>query len=100
MRFSVCHETHYRYSAPVALAAHVLRLAPRADGAVLQMHRLTVDPVPSVWQDLTDRYGNSITRLEFEGLSDHLRIESRFDLETRPSPAPARHAHAAVALAL
>ncbi len=89
MHFSVCHETHYRYSAPVALAAHVLRLTPRADGAVLRMHLLTIDPVPSMRQDLTDRYGNPITRLEFEGLSSHLRIESRFDLETRATPAPA-----------
>ncbi len=94
MRFSVCHETHYRYSSPVRFAAHVLRLTPRTDNAVLQAHRLTIDPVPSMRRDQTDRYGNLITRLEFEGLSDHLRIESRFDLDTRapvtgcPAPPP------------
>jgi transglutaminase-like putative cysteine protease len=88
MRFSVCHETHYRYSAPVALAAHLLRLTPRADRAILRMHRLTIDPLPSVRQDLMDRYGNPLTQLEFEGSSRHLRIESLFDLETHPSPAP------------
>lgn len=87
MRFSVCHATHYRYSAPVLFAGHVLRLTPRTDNSVLHMHRLTIDPVPSFRQDLRDRYGNLITRLEFEGLSDHLRIESRFDLETRSTPA-------------
>jgi transglutaminase-like putative cysteine protease len=65
MRFSVCHETHYRYSAPVALAAHLLRLTPRADPAILRMHRLTIDPLPSVRQDLMDRYGNPLTQGEF-----------------------------------
>jgi len=90
LRFSVCHETHYRYSAPVVLAAHVLRLTPRTDNAVLRMHRLTIDPVPRVQQNLMDRYGNPITRLEFEGPSGHLRIESRFELETHTIPAQAR----------
>jgi transglutaminase-like putative cysteine protease len=92
MRFSVCHETHYRYSAPVALAAHVLRFTPRADDAVLHWHRLTIDPTPSVRQDAADRYGNPVTQVEFEGLSGHLRIESSFDLETHahtPAACPA-----------
>jgi transglutaminase-like putative cysteine protease len=92
MRFSVYHETHYRYSAPVALAAHVLRLTPRADRAILRMHCLTIDPLPSVRQGPMDRYGNPLTHLEFEGFSRHLRIESRFDLETHPTPAPSRFA--------
>ncbi len=87
MRFSVYHETHYRYSAPVTLAGHVLRFTPRPENAALLTHSLIVDPVPSVREDLTDRYGNRITRLEFEGLSGHLRIESRFDLEMAVVPA-------------
>ena len=86
MRFSVCHETHYRYSAPVLFAPHVLRLTPRADNAILLTHSLTIDPVPTVRQDLTDHYGNLITRLEFGGPSGHLSIESRFELEIRAAP--------------
>jgi transglutaminase-like putative cysteine protease len=89
MRFSIRHETHYRYSAPVAFAEHVLRLTPRADNAIVQARVLTVDPEPRRRQELTDRYGNTLTRLEFEGLSGHLRIESRFDIETRATAAPA-----------
>jgi transglutaminase-like putative cysteine protease len=88
MRFSVCHETHYRYSAPVAFAAHVLRLTPRTESAVLHWHRLTIGPVPAVRQDMTDRYGNSIAQLEFEGLAGHLHIESWFELETHAATAP------------
>ncbi len=89
MRFSVCHETHYRYSGPVALAPHVLRLTPRPGNAALLAHSLIIDPAPSVRHDVMDRYGNLITQLEFEGLCDHFRIESRFDLETRANSAPA-----------
>ncbi len=81
MRFSVRHETQYRYSSPVVLAPHVLRLTPRGGNAVLLTHRLTIDPEPSVRQDLTDRYGNRLTRLEFEGSTHHLCIESQFDLK-------------------
>ena len=83
MRFSVCHETHYRYSAPVLFAPHVLRLTPRSDNAVLLTHSLTVDPAPTIRQDVTDRHGNTITRVEFGDPSGHLGIESRFELETR-----------------
>ena len=85
MRFSVCHETNYRYSAPLVLAAHFLRLRPRSNKAVLLMHRLSIDPAASVWQD---RYGNLITRLEFDGSTHHLRIERQFDLEVRVPLAP------------
>ncbi len=89
MRFSVCHETHYRYSAPVLFAPHVLRLTPRTDNAILLTHSFTIDPAPSVRQDLADHHGNAITRLEFGGPSGHLSIESRFDLETSATHAPA-----------
>ena len=33
MRFSIRHETLYRYSGPVGLAPHILRLNPRTEGA-------------------------------------------------------------------
>lgn len=89
MHFSVRHETQYSYSTPVILAAHVLRLTPRGDNAVLLNHRLTIDPEPSVRQDLTDRYGNRLTRLEFEGSTHHLSIESQFDLKIGAPDAPA-----------
>jgi transglutaminase-like putative cysteine protease len=94
MRFSVRHETLYRYATPVRLADHVLRLTPRADGVVLAGHTLLVDPVPVVREERVDRFGNLVTHVGFEGPVDRFRIESRFDLETtspaRPigSPAP------------
>jgi transglutaminase-like putative cysteine protease len=81
MRFSVRHETFYRYSTPVRLASHVLRLNPRADGGRLRTACLTVDPAPAARHDSTDRFGNRLTHVSFDGLSDFLRIENLFDLE-------------------
>ena len=87
MRFTVCHETIYRYSAPVSLSPHLLRLNPRAEGAAILERSLTVDPKPIAFREETDRFGNRVTHLDFEGFSDRLRIESRFDLETvAPEP--------------
>ena len=44
MRFSVSHETLYRYSVPVSLAPHLLRLDPRLDGGRLLSRELFVEP--------------------------------------------------------
>jgi transglutaminase-like putative cysteine protease len=81
MRFSVHHETLYRYSVPVGLGSHVLRLNPRADGARIFSANLTVDPAPAERHEQTDRFGNRVTQVSFAGVSDHLRIESRFDID-------------------
>ena len=87
MRFTIRHETVYRYSAPVSLSPHLLRLNPRAEGATILERSLTVDPKPIAFREETDRFGNRVTHLDFEGFSDRLRIESRFDLETvAPEP--------------
>lgn len=82
MRFSVRHETLYRYSAPVRLGRHLVRLAPRGDGATILARRLIVEPEPVAVVEERDGFGNLVTGLEFAGETDVLRIESRFDLET------------------
>ncbi len=81
MRFSVRHETIYRYSNPVRLGSHVLRLNPRADGACSLAGSLLVDPAPAERHEQTDHFGNHVTQVSFTGLSDHLRIESCFDVD-------------------
>jgi transglutaminase-like putative cysteine protease len=78
MRFSIRHETLYRYTMPVRLAPHVLRLNPRADAAQILAATLTVNPAPAARHDSTDRFGNRVTHVSFEGSSDLLRIESCF----------------------
>ncbi len=89
MRFSVRHDTVYRYSAPVGLAPHLLRLTPRAERVRMLASELTVEPLPAARRESVDRFGNRITEVSFDGLSDLLRVESSFDLETC-APAPLR----------
>ena len=64
-----------------------MRLNPRAEGATILERRLTVDPKPIAFREETDRFGNKVTHLDFDDLTDRLRIESLFELETvAPEP--------------
>jgi Bacterial transglutaminase-like N-terminal region len=86
MRFSVRHDTLYRYSAPVGLAPHLLRLTPRAERVRMLASELTVEPMPAARRETVDRFGNRITEGTFDGPSDLLRVESSFDLEISAPP--------------
>jgi transglutaminase-like putative cysteine protease len=89
MRFAVRHETHYRYTPPVVLAPHELRLTPRPEYRLLS-RRLVVRPEPLELRDELDAFGNTTTRVVFpEAPTEELFIESRFELETTmPVQAP------------
>jgi transglutaminase-like putative cysteine protease len=82
MRFSVRHETIYRYSAPVGLGDHLLRLTPRPEGVAIRRMVIDVTPRPATWREARDVFGNTVTHLTFDGRTDLFRIESRFELET------------------
>lgn len=86
MHFTVSHETLYRYSVPVGLAPHVLRLNPRPESGRLLSRTLMVDPQPSAWIEEGDAYGNLLTRVEFFGQWTLLRVLSQFELDTTPPP--------------
>ena len=87
MRFTVSHETLYRYAKPVRLAAHVLRLNPRPDGGKLLSRDLVIEPAPATRRESTDAFGNLLTHVYFDCAAHVFRIRSRFELETR-APAP------------
>ena len=79
MQFSVKHETNYRYSAPITLGDHSLRLTPRADGLSSLSGEIVIEPTP-VWQeDVSDAFGNMVTHLGFAGTTTVLRISTRFE---------------------
>lgn len=82
MRFSVRHDTVYRYEAPVSLAPHVLRLTPRAGIGRVLSRRLVILPEPLTLIEETDAHGNCLTRVEFGPATEFLSIESRFEVET------------------
>lgn len=89
MRFDVEHLTTYRYSDPVSLAPHAVRLRPRQDGGFREIGwSLLVDPAPAFRSEALDAEGNLVTRLWFERETRHLNIVSRFTLELQGTAAP------------
>jgi transglutaminase-like putative cysteine protease len=83
MQFAVRHITTYRYSAPVHLGPHILRLTPRSDGKQrLLEHACQVSPQPALRSSALDAEGNVVTRLWFTGVTGELRIESDIRIET------------------
>lgn len=92
MRFVVRHETLYRYSTPVVLGAHVVRLSPRA-GHDLRSRTLVIRPQPVFVGDEVDGFGNRVSRVTFAGVpTSELSVESRFELDTRSPAYAADHA--------
>ncbi|MET0386367.1 MAG: transglutaminase family protein [Polyangiales bacterium] len=94
MRVYLRHRTSYRYSVPVYLGPHVLRLTPRLGGdggAGFRSHAIRVQPQPAAQRDSYDEFGNQITRLEFTGTTQLLSIDSQAEVEPGPV-APLPHA--------
>lgn len=82
--WAIRHVTTYRYSVPVAFATHVLRLTPRPDTVRRLARQLRVTPTPLGVTDYLDAFGNSCTRLDFDGGHfDELVIDSHVEVETR-----------------
>jgi len=83
MRFDVEHLTSYTYSEPVSLGPQTVRLRPRPDGGFREVgYSLLIDPAPALRSQLLDAAGNLATRLWFQGETRHLKIVSRFTVET------------------
>ncbi|HEX4355839.1 MAG TPA: transglutaminase family protein [Polyangiales bacterium] len=87
MRFVVRHQTVYRYSVPVQLATHILRLTPRPGSVRTIEHAIELDPLPSARRARIDELGNLVSEVDFLGSTSTLRIDSRVDVETFPAPA-------------
>lgn len=88
-RYCITHETHYRYSVPVALSQQLVHLFPRTcswqhcDAQVLHM-----EPIPTRRHDEQDVFGNPLTRLLFETPHDSLTLTAtlQIDVQTREQP--------------
>ena len=83
MRITIRHRTSYAFDAPVYLEPHVIRLRPRADGAVrLVDFALAIEPEPAVRADNLDPEGNVVTRAWFEGRWRRLTLRTRAVVDT------------------
>lgn len=83
MNVAVKHITEYSYSIPATLGMHVFRLRPRYDGTLLLLdYKLKIDPAPTLITDCLDLEGNLVTHAWFQGVTDRLKVTSRFTVET------------------
>jgi transglutaminase-like putative cysteine protease len=88
MRYEVRHRTTYRYSQPVSISHHVLRLAPRRCAhQVLHESSIEVSPHPAVRSDALDYFGNPVTYLTIQEQHEQFTIEARSLIDVAaPSP--------------
>lgn len=89
MQYHIEHLSHYRYSRPVCLAPHVLRLYPRSDGGqTLQQFEFTVVPIPIGTSYQLDAQGNTVIQLWFAPESTaELKIQTHCQVKAhRPNP--------------
>ena len=83
MRFLVRHESRFRYSEPVFLEPHEIRLRPRCDSCQrLVRYALSVEPKPSVLTQTVDADGNDVAYAWFEEPTDSLEIATDFAVDT------------------
>lgn len=83
MLFTGRHETVWRFSRPVFLEPHLVRLTPR-HGATqrLESFSMRVDPAPAGASDIEDASGNHVRWLWFEGLHASLTVSTAFTART------------------
>ena len=83
MRFVASHTTRFRYSEPVYLEPHIIRLRPRCDSFQrLLRYRLKVTPDPESLSEALDVEGNVVAHAWFSGLTQSLDVTSEFEVET------------------
>lgn len=83
MRFAASHTTQFRFSEPVYLEPHAIRLRPRCDSSQrLLGYRLKVSPQPELLSHALDAEGNVVAHTWFSGLTEVLAVTSEFEVET------------------
>ncbi|MFS8880557.1 transglutaminase family protein [Synechococcus sp. H55.11] len=83
MQIQIRHFIEYRYSCPVQLEPHTVRLRPRCNGIqALLAFDLQVDPRPAGQSELVDLDGNAAVQLWFGDPTEHLRVQTQSTVVT------------------
>lgn len=83
MQFQASHKTLYRYSEPVYLEPHEIRLRPRCDSSQrLERYSIAVEPAPSLLTETVDAEGNDVAYAWFLDATDFLSVRTEFEVET------------------
>lgn len=90
MRYTVKHETRYSYTDPVPICHNRVQLAPRqTERQTCRLHRLTVDPEPSVFSKRIDYFGNEVDYFSVQEAHEGLTVTSESVVEVlKPPPLP------------
>lgn len=88
MRYTVHHETEYRYGSVVSVSHQALHLTPQAlPHQRCRQHRLRIEPAPTHRVEERDCFGNPLTRLEIDTPHRQLLVaaEMEIDVDSRAS---------------
>ena len=83
---NIRHLTRYRYRRPVAFGEHRMMFRPR-EGPEQRLiaQSLHILPHPVLTQTTQDHFGNSVTRVAFDGRAAELCFESAIQIDHRPA---------------
>ncbi len=87
MLYQISHITTYKYSQPVTLQPHLVRLRPRSNGwQTLKLFSLQVTPTPISRSQIIDLDGNALIKVWFPPeKTDYLQVQAQSQVETHES---------------
>lgn len=89
VRYSVRHETLYRYHGNVAHSHQQLHLTPRSCPRQRCLeHRIRITPQPLVYGEHLDCFGNLVTRFELDRPHDRLQVIADMEVDLTALPQP------------
>jgi transglutaminase-like putative cysteine protease len=88
-RYTVEHETRYRYRAPVAQSWQLAHLTPRPlPWQTVLWHELRIDPAPAERRDELDSFGNTSTHFSLHAAHHALNVRMKCAVEVGERPSP------------
>lgn len=87
MLYQISHITTYKYSQPVTLQPHLVRLRPRSNGwQTLKLFSLQVTPTPISRSQIIDLDGNALIKVWFPPeKTNYLQVQAQSQVETHES---------------
>jgi|SRR5579883_879629 len=84
MRYTIHHETEYRYASVVSVSNQLLHLTPQTLPYQRRLrHVLHIEPAPTHRVDQHDCFGNPLTRLEIDTPHRRLLVAAETDVEVQ-----------------
>ena len=89
IRYRITHVTEYRYTASVPQCQNEAHLLPRATPRQECEHgQLRIEPLPAVYQDREDFFGNRVTYFAIQELHASLSVTAQSEVLILPAAPP------------